>query len=45
MTCPKTRVRFLAEEGAGDHCAMLARSLFHQRMFDWLDDVFTAGDR
>ncbi|WP_338441108.1 alpha/beta hydrolase [Synechococcus elongatus IITB4] len=44
LTCPKTRVRFLAEEGAGDHCAMLARSLFHQRMFDWLDDVFTAGD-
>jgi pimeloyl-ACP methyl ester carboxylesterase len=38
---PKTLVRFLAAEGAGDHCAMMARSLFHQRMFDWLDGVLT----
>ena len=35
----KTLVRFLAAEGAGDHCAILARSLFHQRMFDWLDEA------
>ena len=39
LSVPKTLVRFLASEGAGDHCAMMARSLFHQRMFDWLDDV------
>jgi pimeloyl-ACP methyl ester carboxylesterase len=39
LTVPKTLVHFLAAEGAGDHCAMMARSLFHQRMFDWLDDV------
>jgi pimeloyl-ACP methyl ester carboxylesterase len=39
----KTFVRFLAAEGAGDHCAMMARSLFHQRMFDWLDRVLTNG--
>lgn len=37
----KTLVRFLVAEGDGDHCAMMTRSLFHQRMFDWLDDVFT----
>jgi pimeloyl-ACP methyl ester carboxylesterase len=38
----KTLVRFLAAEGAGDHCAILGRSLFHQRMFDWLDGVLAA---
>ncbi len=36
---PKTLVHFLAAEGAGDHCELMGRSLFHQRMFDWLDDV------
>lgn len=41
---PKTLARFLAAEGVGDHCAMLGRSLFHQRMFDWLDGVL-ADDR
>jgi pimeloyl-ACP methyl ester carboxylesterase len=40
---PKTLVRFLAAEGAGDHCALLGRSLFHQRMFDWFDNVFAHG--
>ena len=39
LSVPKTLVRFLASEGAGDHTAIMARSLFHQRMFDWLDDV------
>ena len=41
LSGPKTFVRFLAAEGAGDHCAMMARSLFHQRMFDWLDSILT----
>eukprot|EP00808_Paulinella_micropora_P008262 g35594.t1 len=36
----KTICVFSEEEGAGGHCEMLARSLFHQRMFDWLDDLF-----
>lgn len=39
ITAPVKLVRFLAAEGAGDHTAIMARSLFHQRMFDWLDDV------
>jgi pimeloyl-ACP methyl ester carboxylesterase len=36
---PKVLARFLASEGAGDHTAIRARTLFHQRMFDWLDEV------
>lgn len=40
LTCPKTLIRFTAAEGAGDHCEMNARTLFHQRTFDWLDEVF-----
>jgi pimeloyl-ACP methyl ester carboxylesterase len=40
---PKTLVRFLTSEGAGDHCAMMARALFHQRAFDWLDDVLAGA--
>ncbi len=39
LTCPKTLVRFTAEEGAGEHCHVGAHTLFHQRAFDWLDDV------
>jgi pimeloyl-ACP methyl ester carboxylesterase len=39
LQCPKVLVRFLAAEGAGDHCEGMARSLFHQRAYDWLDDV------
>lgn len=39
LQCPKALVRFTAAEGAGGHCEETARSLFHQRTFDWLDDV------
>lgn len=39
LTCPKARIRFLAAEGAGEHCEAGARSLFNQRALDWLDDV------
>jgi pimeloyl-ACP methyl ester carboxylesterase len=39
LRCPKVLARFLDSEGAGDHTAIRARSLFHQRMFDWLDEV------
>jgi dienelactone hydrolase len=40
LRCPKALVRFTAAEGAGGHCEETARSLFHQRAYDWLDDVF-----
>jgi len=39
LLCPKTIVRFTAEEGANWHCEPKARSLYDQRMFDWLATV------
>lgn len=39
LTGPKTLQRFTAAEGAGDHTAIMARSLFLARMFDWLDET------
>ncbi|MET0474754.1 MAG: alpha/beta hydrolase [Mycobacterium sp.] len=41
LHCPKTFLRFTAAEGAGEHCHEGALTLFHQRMFDWLDDTVT----
>lgn len=35
----KTFQRFTAAEGAGEHCHEGALTLFHRRMFDWLDDT------
>jgi len=31
--------RFVAAEGAGEHTQTTSRRLFHQRMYDWLDEV------
>lgn len=39
LTCPKEYVRFTAAEGAGDHCEIAARQLYHARSFSWLDSV------
>ena len=39
LRCPKTFLQFTAAEGAGEHCHEGALTLFHQRMFDWLDDT------
>jgi hypothetical protein len=39
LVCPKTIVRFTAEEGANWHCEPKARGLYDQRMFDWLATV------
>jgi pimeloyl-ACP methyl ester carboxylesterase len=39
LRCPKTFIEFTAAEGAGEHCHEGALTLFHQRMFDWLDDT------
>ncbi|HEY7030022.1 MAG TPA: alpha/beta hydrolase [Thermomicrobiales bacterium] len=39
LTCRKTFLRFTTDEGAGEHCHVGAHILFHQRAFDWLDDV------
>ncbi|MEW6555674.1 MAG: prolyl oligopeptidase family serine peptidase [Actinomycetota bacterium] len=42
LTCPKTIVRFTREEGANWHCEPKARSLYDQRLFDWLATVMPA---
>ena len=39
LVCPKTLVPFTADEGANWHCEPLARSLYDQRLFDWLASV------
>jgi pimeloyl-ACP methyl ester carboxylesterase len=39
LRCPKELIRFHDAEGAGDHCEAKTRPLFHQRAFDWLDEV------
>ncbi|MGA8115653.1 MAG: alpha/beta fold hydrolase [Actinocatenispora sp.] len=35
----KALIRFTAAEGAGGHCETTARRLFHERVYDWLDDT------
>jgi pimeloyl-ACP methyl ester carboxylesterase len=39
LTCEKKFLTFTNAEGAGEHCEDGNRSLFHQRAFDWLDEV------
>jgi hypothetical protein len=39
LTCQKALIRFTAEEGAGEHCEMMNRSLLNRRALDWLDGV------
>ena len=36
---PKVLVPFTEAEGAGMHTEALARTLYDQRMFDWLDET------
>ena len=43
LECPKTIVKFTADEGANWHCEPKARSLYDQRMLDWLSTVMPAG--
>jgi hypothetical protein len=35
----KTLIRFGGAEGAGLHCEANGRRLYHQRVYDWLDDT------
>jgi pimeloyl-ACP methyl ester carboxylesterase len=37
LTCPKTLLRFTAEEGAEEHCQLGALLLSNHRVFSWLD--------
>jgi len=43
LECPKTITRFTREEGANWHCEPKARSLYDERMFNWLATVMPAG--
>lgn len=43
LRCPKTLLKFTATEGAEEHCHEGALTLFHQRMFDWLDETLVYG--
>ena len=40
LTCPKTFIFFRNAEGADEHCEDGNCSLFNQRAFDWLDEVY-----
>jgi cephalosporin-C deacetylase-like acetyl esterase len=42
LECPKEFVFFTEGGGAGGHCEGLGQSLFFQRAYDWLDDIFAA---
>ncbi len=42
-TAPKVLVPFTMAEGAGMHCETMARSLYHQRLYDWLDETLGVG--
>jgi pimeloyl-ACP methyl ester carboxylesterase len=39
LRCPKTLINFTLSEGGGGHCEALSRALYHQRVFDWLDET------
>ena len=39
LTCPYDHVLLTDAEGAGEHCHEGAMLAFHQRAFDWIDDV------
>lgn len=51
LTCEKDYSWFTTDEGAGAHCEMTNRPLYHQRAYDWLDRVLSrtestpTGDR
>lgn len=39
LRCPKEYVQFKAADGGGQHCESGARTLLHQRAFEWLNSV------
>jgi dienelactone hydrolase len=43
LNCAKTLVEFTLAEGSGGHCEALSRALYHQRVFDWLDETLKAN--
>ncbi|MFJ3913794.1 hypothetical protein [Streptomyces vinaceus] len=43
LACPRTRMMFTTEEGAGAHCHPGVRRLSITRIYDWRDDTLAAG--
>jgi hypothetical protein len=41
LKCPRIIIGFTLAEGSGGHCEALARTLYHQRVFDWLDETLS----
>jgi pimeloyl-ACP methyl ester carboxylesterase len=44
ITAPKVLMPFTAAEGAGTHTEALARTLYNQRKFDWLDETLSVKE-
>ncbi|MGF6888362.1 pimeloyl-ACP methyl ester carboxylesterase [Nocardia sp. GAS34] len=42
LTCRKDLIAFREDEGGGEHCHEGAVALWHQRTFDWLDELLAA---
>ncbi|HBF36712.1 MAG TPA: alpha/beta hydrolase [Firmicutes bacterium] len=43
LACPKDYVKFRDADGAGTHCEVSNRALFHQVAFEWLAKVFAGN--
>ena len=43
LTCTKKYVQFTLGEGVEDRCHVVALSLANQRIFDWLEELWTSG--
>jgi len=45
LMCPKTLLRFTAEDGAEEHCQLGALLLFNHRVFSWLDTTLHVNEQ
>ena len=45
LTCPKTFLRFTADDGAEEHCQYGALLLFNHRVFSWLDATLHVNEQ
>jgi len=45
LTCPKTLLRFSADEGAEEHCQYGALLLFNHQVFSWLDATLHVNEQ
>jgi hypothetical protein len=45
LTCPKTFLRFTAEDGAEEHCQLGALLLYNHQVFEWLDTTLHVNEQ